>query len=479
MPFLPSNIVAGQAGHVAHSNQAYELLNQLQTSSAGSRMINVQKPPAAISAVGAVGDNSTDDNVALQNIFDWVKGTRVGTYWVWFPYNNASGGVARYRTSKPLRVWTGTKIVGPALICPTDSFDWVNHPYWQDAKYNPIGNPQPGDIALMELWNDTTGRGAISRIFLQDITLDCRFQPGSIGLFTKLQQPSWTWKVRIDNADIGWVMWGQQSEHFIVDILNVKIGLLLGTVTGSFDGSCKLMTFYALNIESFTEAGVRMDTEGPNWFHSVHMEGSNAPCFDARSGIFHVSNGLASVAGTMFLIGDKTPPPPPKNTFYSIRNWQITSADASYTKLMLDDRVTGLTIPVGYNRRFHDIARFYQNDTEADWDASIQYMGDEGGFIRMGGLKGGTSAPPGHSGAQFTVRPNTAQDEPSVRFLDSGGTLRTGIHQSGNFFLGEYTNATRATVAVGTRKLMIWNTDDNAPNYWDGTVWRDAMGTVT
>lgn len=32
------------------------------------------------------------------------------------------------------------------------------------------------------------------------------------------------------------------------------------------------------------------------------------------------------------------------------------------------------------------------------------------------------------------------------------------------------------SVPVGT---IIYNTDDNAPNYSDGTNWRDATGTLT
>lgn len=445
-----------------------------------SRVINVTDPHPDISPVGAVGDNSTDDNEALQNIFDFVSGG--SSYWVWFPFRNAAGNVANYLTSKPLKVWSGTRIMGPATIAPHSTFDWVNHPYWQDPLYNPVGVQAPGDIALIELWNPAvgSGRGSFARLFIEDLAIDCKNQPGSIGLLTKFQQPAYTYKVRIDNADIGWVMWGQQSEHFILDMLHCKIGLYLGSPSGSFDGACKLMSFYTLNIEAFETAAVLTDTEGPNWFYGVHLEGhagTTAPAFDAKEGIFHVTNGLASIAGPMFVIGDKSPLPGPKNTFYSIRNWQVTSSDATYTQLMLDDKVTGNQLVVGYQRRWHEVSRFFQNDTQVDYDASIQYMGDEGGFVRIGGLKGGTAAPPGHSGAQFTVRPNAAQDERSVRFLDSAGVLRSGVEPTGNLVLGVYTNATRpAAPEVGT---MIWNTNDNAPNFSDGSTWRDAAGNIT
>jgi len=55
---------------------------------------------------------------------------------------------------------------------------------------------------------------------------------------------------------------------------------------------------------------------------------------------------------------------------------------------------------------------------------------------------------------------------------------------------GVYTNTTRPLLlaswtaagypgipAAGT--VTIFNTDDNAPNFWDGTAWRDAMGGLT
>lgn len=39
-----------------------------------------------------------------------------------------------------------------------------------------------------------------------------------------------------------------------------------------------------------------------------------------------------------------------------------------------------------------------------------------------------------------------------------------------------YTNLTRPAPTLG---LMIFNTDDLAPNWGDGTYWRDAQGNVT
>jgi hypothetical protein len=45
--------------------------------------------------------------------------------------------------------------------------------------------------------------------------------------------------------------------------------------------------------------------------------------------------------------------------------------------------------------------------------------------------------------------------------------------------LKTYTDATRPAANTLPAGSLIYNTDDTAPNYSDGTDWRDAMGTVT
>lgn len=475
---LPVRTIADDpTEHVSDHTLLHRLYNG-EANAQGPRVINVLAPPPAVSSVAAVGNGSVDDNVAIQNILDYVAN---GTdNWVWFPYRNTSGNVAQYLTSKPLKVWNGTHIMGPATIAPTATFDWVNHPYWQDPLFNPVGIQQPGDIALLELWNPTvgSGRGAFSRIFLEDLAIDCKAQAGSIGLLTKLQQPAYTFKLRIDNATIGWVLWGQDCMNSLTDIFDVGVGVYLGSPSGNFDGFTKIMTFYKLNVEDFTEAAVRANCEGPNYFFGVHIEGpTSATVFDMQNGIFHVENGLSSVAGTIFKIGDMTPIPGPKSSFYSIKNWQVNSSDGTYTQLMLDDRVAGQTRVVGYARRWHEISRLFQNDTSIDYDAHLEWMSEDGGTVRIGGIKGGTAAPPGHSGAQFTVRPNVNQDEPMVRFHDSSHTLRSGIGQKGDLFLGSYTTAARPTSVP--LYSMIFDTTLNKP-VWNTAsgVWRDAAGTI-
>ncbi len=43
----------------------------------------------------------------------------------------------------------------------------------------------------------------------------------------------------------------------------------------------------------------------------------------------------------------------------------------------------------------------------------------------------------------------------------------------------EYTDATRPAATTMPSGTMIWNTSDSAPNFSDGTNWRDASGNLT
>lgn len=42
-----------------------------------------------------------------------------------------------------------------------------------------------------------------------------------------------------------------------------------------------------------------------------------------------------------------------------------------------------------------------------------------------------------------------------------------------------FSNATRPDPSAVPVGHEIWNSDDNAPNYSDGTAWRDAAGLIT
>lgn len=40
-------------------------------------------------------------------------------------------------------------------------------------------------------------------------------------------------------------------------------------------------------------------------------------------------------------------------------------------------------------------------------------------------------------------------------------------------------NSTRPSASDFEAGAYVWNTDDNAPNWSDGTDWRDAQGNIT
>lgn len=62
----------------------------------------------------------------------------------------------------------------------------------------------------------------------------------------------------------------------------------------------------------------------------------------------------------------------------------------------------------------------------------------------------------------------------------SGGMWITGdVRVSGFIGAPIYTNSTRPAAASWPKGTFFWNSDDNAPNYSDGTNWRDAAGNIT
>lgn len=58
---------------------------------------------------------------------------------------------------------------------------------------------------------------------------------------------------------------------------------------------------------------------------------------------------------------------------------------------------------------------------------------------------------------------------------ETGDDATVGLDSS----LPSYTNALRPDATDVPARSAIWNSDDNAPNWSDGTVWRDASGSIT
>lgn len=59
------------------------------------------------------------------------------------------------------------------------------------------------------------------------------------------------------------------------------------------------------------------------------------------------------------------------------------------------------------------------------------------------------------------------------------GTVVTLTRINSTAFVPVYTDSTRPSAVGLPVGYMIWNTDDNAPNFSDGTNWRNAAGSTT
>lgn len=57
--------------------------------------------------------------------------------------------------------------------------------------------------------------------------------------------------------------------------------------------------------------------------------------------------------------------------------------------------------------------------------------------------------------------------------------VENAINEISIIQLAVYTNSNRPDPSKIPHGSMIYNTDDNAPNFSDGTNWRDAAGTIT
>lgn len=413
--------------------------------------INVQAPPprlGEVDTVPAFGD-CRDDNLALQIIADWLKG-RGSSAVVLFPPRLPNGKSAQYYTSKPLRFWTGIQIAMPggasaARISPTDDFDWQLHPYWEHPQFKPRGIQKSGDIHLVDLWNDATARGTYCRIDFQGFRLNGRNQPGSKGLLAKLQQPAKTNDLRIENFEDAGQIWGQESHHGGTTMfIHNKRNLRFGNQYPHFGGpDAKMHEVQHLNVENHDEAeyAVLSDCEGPNFIRWAHLEMElfpNVRAFNLRRGSLYIDGGLNSSGGPVLTVGDKTPLPSLRHTNYrlgTVTGWEQTSSDPTYTQLLLDDRVRGQKRYVGLQRVNRSLRSAPQNDTQADFDATEEIIGNKGGYVRTGGVSGATAAPEGHSAAQQTIRPNSGDE--AVRWLGDDDVNRMGINHRGELEMAE------------------------------------------
>ena len=93
------------------------------------------------------------------------------------------------------------------------------------------------------------------------------------------------------------------------------------------------------------------------------------------------------------------------------------------------------------------------------------------------------------AGASVQTRRTRAQLEAdqALKALVVAGTIALGFtEETGDdavvgqdSALKSYTNATRPAATAVPTFSAIWNTDDNAANWSDGTNWRDNAGSIT
>ena len=66
-----------------------------------------------------------------------------------------------------------------------------------------------------------------------------------------------------------------------------------------------------------------------------------------------------------------------------------------------------------------------------------------------------------------------------IEDLNNGKFRETVFNAPALLHIRVYSNATRPSATLYPAGFMIWNTSDSAPNYSDGTDWRDAVGVLT
>lgn len=151
--------------------------------------------------------------------------------------------------------------------------------------------------------------------------------------------------------------------------------------------------------------------------------------------------------------------------------------------------------------------------TGAECTAAINRISnnDKGGFLSMNKARGTAAAPAivlngdtlgtlswsAHNGTDFdnlaaaivvsvdgTVTPGSSRLPGKIEIFNN--ETATAAFESDNYFSvtkgithAVFTNTTRPAANTLKAGTQIWNSDDNAPNYSDGTAWRAADGTVT
>lgn len=286
MSYLPTNIIAGQAGHVDHSNELHNLYNMLMGPFDGLRDtpfgINPMAPEFGAKADGT--DDAGPLNAALT--FARFQGTNnaVRTA-IWLPQGK------RFSVGSPI-IWhyqTEFKARHASLkALPTFDFTTL-----YPSTVGPI--PQ----AIVECWNlNNAGqpgmtdmeraRGSVGRYFAEGLEIDGARLAGSNGMFGGMQQPTHMSDIRFtDCRRIGFQVWGQDGyfENFMItntsapisetdDAISVQLGAI---VPGDPQhGQANYYHFNHFNAEQyFTAVKMVNASAGGNTFTNCHFENAS------------------------------------------------------------------------------------------------------------------------------------------------------------------------------------------------------------
>lgn len=423
MPTLPTDIVAGQAGHVGHSNELHAAFN---ASSGAVDFVKRYDPP------GIVG--GTDETARLQAAIDDNVGPTIDL-----------GGT--YDISAPLILPTGTRL-SRGVIRAMSTFDFT-------ATVNDGGDAQ-GDGVAMLMEQNGGFIYSMGRLFLDRVTVSGMNRTGSRGILAALQQPSQWDRVRVEKClDYGVKLKGQQVAFYNMMVIdNPGIGVLLDDF--SFG------RFFAFNAESNGVGlqGVGIDTE----FYGGHYE-VNTYDFRLTGGNHWLFCGARhTTTGTRISYQIDSAA---KMGYRIIR---AHSAEATNAGVAIVDVARGRTHRWWEDFRgvIHDVDMMHTPSSTSFTNPLGHIIeSQDGRRVRFGGRYAPTMGIEAGSGVS---------GQPLVEYLDSTLTRRFNVDKTANAVLGVFSTATRPVAGSVPAGTVIINSDTNALNVHSGGIWRDAMG---
>lgn len=515
-------VVAGQSGHIDHSNLIHDALNGIDGYPASSDgplaefynmmmahfdgnraspfFVNVQHPD-----FGANGRNNNTQNEAPAlneaTSFASFGGISGPMRAVWLPATNSDGARARYYVDTPVKVYNGLTIWGyGARVAASPRFDFVTKfptdpSTWTDMEqgivegYNPPAN--------------VDGRLALGNYNMRGLLIEGLFITGSIGAIFNIQQPSTWHQVRINEVNrIGLLLAGQQgifhdlmitgpNPDFGASATHSMINLQLGMPDYVTDAPASFMWFYGSNFESAYRGVYQHRSNGANVFRDTHFEGVDstnpadpAYCFYQERGQLVVDQAFWSLApttnhGTFFHVDGTVG----QDATYDIKDVFISGgAPPNDNAVFLNDAIRGHLIRAWGNTKFTAgdqegiVRQVYQFIGASNADGTfprkhvITIAHDEGGYTAFGSYNRETVDADQQS--LLRMRPGATQMGHLVSWYDKAGVERYVITADGMPRLPGYVVATKPS-AVGREQIMIYDLDTNKVQVSDGSNWID------